>query len=283
MSHLTPTGRLPLLLASPFVFVLLLPHLAAGQVQYPAPLYGAGDPMVNTGVPPTNAVMPHANYLAPGVGRVVALSHGFQTPQFGYSYMHPLAAYTHPLTQSGGFGTLASSPYAGTHSVTHVYHHGTTLAPTYAPNLYGNGAGSGLTPAQQQTDPVRNVQYVANPWHSVAQQAIFWPHLGYYGHFASDDGHTGMFVTGVALNSLGHKIGLAPGDVIESIGATKIDSAHTYMKAVRDAEGDVPVKVWNSHSRRGSELTLNFDQAGQVQPAAAAGNAPSGAPASGAP
>ncbi len=219
------------------------------------PLLDAGDPLVNTGVPRENLGYPTRNILAPGVGQVVALSHGFHTPDFSYSYMHPLNQYMHPLYPRGPYGTMTGSSVLDSNTL--PASHPRVVKPVYTQGPMSVG---------RPTDPVVNLKMHANPWHGASMNAILWPHLGFYGHYAEKDNHKGMYVAGVALNSIGHAIGLHPGDVITKINNQPIDSPKTYMKLVRASRGPTPVEVWNIKTEKTEVLKLDFDAEDKVKP-----------------
>ncbi len=259
------------------------------------PLVNVGGPHVDLGLPATNALEGHPEYLAPGVGKVVAMAkYGFRTPDFSYSFMHPLASYTHPLAPPGQFGTYMgpSSPGQSTHTIVHHFgpytgpaspggspqlppanihapqtflanpwHGGSQTIPQRAapykgPALYGAGDDS----QGQAAGDEKSSEFFVDPWQEATYHAVLWPHLGFFGHYGEVNDHHGMLVTAVALKSIAHHIGLIPGDVITSVGGKEIDNPHTYMKAIRDAKGDVPVEVWHSATHRDATLTLNFDK-----------------------
>ena len=253
---------------------------------------------LDLGLPATNALEGHPEYLAPGVGKVVAMAkYGFRTPDFSYSFMHPLASYMHPLAPPSQFGTYMgpSSPGQPTHTI--VHHYGPYTGPaspggtgspqlppanihapqTFLANPWHGGSQTipqraapykGPAPCTARATIRRNrpagdqksSEFFVDPWQEATHHAVLWPHLGFFGHYGEVNDHHGMLVTAVALKSIAHHIGLIPGDVITSVGGKEIDNPHTYMKAIRDAKGDVPVELWHSATHRDATLTLNFDK-----------------------
>jgi hypothetical protein len=229
----------------PFAIVSVI---QAQQPPDPPSLANVGRVSIDLGYPRLNLGYPTQTVIDPEVGRVVRLAQGFgQTPDFTYSFTHPLSQYENPLVNRGPFGTFNSplEPAPDTNNRLKLK----PPVPTQPP--------SGLSAGPH--DPPVTVNFLPTPWHIAAENAKYLPKLEIFAHHATDQPIKGAYVTGISVDGVGHRAGLLPGDVITSINGKELTSGQIYTDVMKELTTPWSLQVWNSHTNR----TNTIDWSGQ--------------------